>query len=62
MSKGLAEVHLPNDKYRDGWERIFGGKNAGPEGIQGGRSGDRLGAGGDEDRREGVSPVDSRDA
>ena len=22
----MAEVHLPNDKYREGWDRIFGSK------------------------------------
>ena len=22
--KGLSECHIPNDAYRDGWDRIFG--------------------------------------
>lgn len=25
--KGLSGCHIPNDKYREGWERIFGSKD-----------------------------------
>lgn len=24
--KGNADCHLPNDNYRDGWDRVFGEK------------------------------------
>lgn len=24
--KGLSSTHIPNDKYREGWDRIFGAK------------------------------------
>jgi hypothetical protein len=25
--KGNSSTHIPNDRYRDGWERIFGQNN-----------------------------------
>ena len=24
MAKGNADCHIPNDRYREGWERIYG--------------------------------------
>lgn len=27
MAKGNADCHIPNDKFREGWERVFGKRN-----------------------------------